>query len=46
VEWARALVMLHAKHLDTACVMDTAGVLFKQQDDVLNLQNTLDALLA
>jgi MoxR-like ATPase len=46
VEWARALVMLHAKHLDAACVMDTAGVLFKQQDDVLNLQNTLDALLA
>jgi MoxR-like ATPase len=46
VEWARALVMLHAQHLDAACVMDTAGVLFKQQDDVLNLQNTLDALLA
>jgi MoxR-like ATPase len=46
VEWARALVMLHAKHLDAASVMDTSGVLFKQQDDVLNLQNTLDALLA
>nr|WP_315225892.1 MoxR family ATPase [uncultured Limnohabitans sp.] len=46
VEWARALVMLQAQHLDASCVMDTAGVLFKQQDDVLNLQNSLDALLA
>ena len=46
VEWARALVMLQAQHLDAECVMDTAGVLFKQQDDVLNLQNSLDALLA
>ena len=46
VEWARALVMLEAQHVDASCVMDTAGVLFKQQDDVLRLQNTLDALLA
>jgi MoxR-like ATPase len=46
VEWARALVMLQAQHLDAQCVLDTAGVLFKQQDDVMNLQNTLDALLA
>ncbi len=46
VEWARALVMLQAQQLDAECVMDTAGVLFKQQDDVLNLQNFLDALLA
>ncbi|CAN1549347.1 COG0714 MoxR-like ATPases [Burkholderiaceae bacterium] len=46
VEWARALVMLQAQHLDAECVMDTVGVLFKQQDDVLNLQNSLDALLA
>lgn len=46
VEWVRALVMLDAQHVDAACVMDTAGVLFKQQDDVLSLQNTLDAMLA
>lgn len=46
VEWARALVMLQAQHLDAPCVMDTAGVLFKQQDDVLTLQSHLDALLA
>lgn len=46
VEWARALVMLQAQHLDAPCVVDTAGVLFKQQDDVLTLQSHLDALLA
>jgi len=46
VEWARALVLLQAQHLEAPCVLETAGVLFKQHDDVLNLNNAVDALLA
>ena len=46
VEWARALVLLQAQHLEAQCVLETAGVLFKQHDDVLNLNNAVDALLA
>jgi MoxR-like ATPase len=40
VEWARALVALDTLQLDPEIVMGTAGVLFKQRDDVAAL--TLD----
>ena len=46
VEWARALVLLQTQHLEAQYVLETAGVLFKQYDDVLNLNNAVDALLA
>lgn len=42
VEWARALVALDALVLDPEVITDTAGVLFKQRDDVA----ALDAALA
>ena len=37
VEWARALVALDTLHLDPEVVRDTAGVLFKQREDVAAL---------
>lgn len=40
VEWARALVALDTLALDPEVVVDTAGILFKQRDDVAAL--TLD----
>ena len=41
VEWARALVALDALVLDPEIITDTAGVLFKQRDDVAALNATL-----
>ncbi|MDM0045486.1 MoxR family ATPase [Variovorax dokdonensis] len=41
VEWARALVALDTLELDPEVVVDTAGILFKQRDDVAALTNTL-----
>lgn len=48
VEWARALVALDTLSLDPEIVADTAGILFKQRDDVGNLNHQLaaDALQA
>ena len=48
VEWARALVALDALNLDPEVVRDTAGVLFKQREDVAALTPALiaDALAA
>lgn len=43
VEWARALVALDTLLLDPEVVADTAGVLFKQRDDVAALNPTLVA---
>ncbi len=37
VEWAKALVSLDTLHLDPEVVSDTAGILFKQRDDVAAL---------
>ncbi len=37
VEWARALVALDTLELDPEVVTDTAGILFKQRDDVAAL---------
>jgi hypothetical protein len=37
VEWARALIALDTVELDPEVVVDTAGILFKQRDDVAAL---------
>ena len=37
VEWAKALVALDTLELDPEVVVDTAGILFKQRDDVAAL---------
>jgi MoxR-like ATPase len=41
VEWARALVALDTVELDPEVVVDTAGILFKQRDDVAALTRSL-----
>ena len=41
VEWARALVALDTLTLDPEVVADTAGILFKQRDDVAALTRDL-----
>ncbi|AMM25658.1 AAA family ATPase [Variovorax sp. PAMC 28711] len=41
VEWARALVALDTLELDPEVVVDTAGILFKQRDDVAALTQAL-----
>lgn len=46
VDWARALVALDATQLDPEVVRDTAGVLFKQRDDVMTLTPMVERLLA
>jgi MoxR-like ATPase len=43
VEWARALVALDTVALDPEVVVDTAGILFKQRDDVAALTHALAA---
>ena len=43
VEWARALVALDALVLDPEVVVDTAGILFKQRDDVAAVTHALAA---
>lgn len=45
VDWAKALVALNALHLDPELVESTAGVLFKQRDDIVALQPLIDELL-
>ncbi len=46
VEWARALVALDALQLDPEVVADTAGILFKQREDVAALTPLVPQLLA
>ena len=41
MEWARALIALDTIELDPEVVIDTAGILFKQRDDVAALTHTL-----
>ena len=41
VEWAKALVALDTIELDPEIVVDTAGILFKQRDDVAALTHEL-----
>jgi len=46
VEWARALVALDTLNIDPEVVSDTAGILFKQREDVEALSPMVDSLLA
>jgi MoxR-like ATPase len=46
VEWARALVALDAQQLSQEVVSDTAGILFKQREDVAALTPLVPQLLA
>ena len=41
VEWAKALIALDTVELDPEVVVDTAGILFKQRDDVAALTREL-----
>lgn len=45
VEWARALVALDTLVVDPEVISDTAGILFKQREDVAALTQTLAAEL-
>ena len=45
VEWARALVALDTLTIDPEVVMDTAGILFKQREDVTAMTQEIAALL-
>ena len=45
VEWAKALVALDTLVVDPEVVMDTAGILFKQREDVAALTHEMAALL-
>lgn len=45
VEWAKALVALNTLMLDPEVVQDTAGILFKQREDVAALLPLIDQLL-
>ena len=45
VEWARALVALDTLTIDPEVVMDTAGILFKQREDVTAMTHEMAALL-
>jgi MoxR-like ATPase len=45
VEWAKALVALNTLVLDPEVVTDTAGILFKQREDVAALTNSLASQL-
>lgn len=46
VEWAKALVALNTLQLDPEIVQSTAGVMFKQREDIQALEPLLDELLA
>lgn len=46
VEWAKALVALDTLTLDPEVIQDTAGILFKQREDVAALLPLVDQLLA
>ncbi|NBX53513.1 MAG: MoxR family ATPase [Betaproteobacteria bacterium] len=46
VEWAKALVALDTLELDPEIIHDTAGILFKQKEDVAALQPLITELLA
>ena len=45
VEWAKALVALDTLALDPEVIQDTAGILFKQREDVTALVPLIDELL-
>jgi len=45
VEWAKALIALNTLTVDPEVVMDTAGILFKQRDDVTAMTHEMAQLL-
>ena len=45
VEWAKSLLLLHAKDLDSALVQDTLNVLLKYEDDIQIAQGQLPKLM-
>lgn len=45
IEWAKALVALDARVIDPEVVLDTAGLLFKQREDVSALTHEMAVLL-
>lgn len=44
IDWARTLVLLHARELDTQLVRSTLNVLLKFQDDIENVDGEIHAL--
>lgn len=46
IDWARALVLLHAQELDADLVRSTLNVLLKFQDDIAQLDGEVHRLLA
>ena len=44
VDWAKSLLLLHAKDLDSALVQDTLNVLLKYEDDIQIAQGQLSKL--
>ena len=46
VDWARALVLLHAKDLDPALVRDTLNVILKFEQDITAVEPQIVELLA
>ena len=46
IDWARALLLLHAHSLDDAMVRATLNVLLKFEDDVQSVSESLNSLLA
>jgi hypothetical protein len=45
VDWAKSLLLLHAKDLDSALVQDTLNVLLKYEDDIQTAQGQLSKLM-
>jgi MoxR-like ATPase len=46
IDWARALVALDTPHLNPEAIFDTAGILFKQREDMAALLPLVPELLA
>jgi MoxR-like ATPase len=46
VDWARALILLHAKDLDAAMVRDTLNVILKFEQDIVAVEPQIAELLA
>ena len=46
VDWAKSLVLLHARDLDNALVIDTLNVLLKYEEDIQTAEGQLPKLMA
>ena len=46
VDWARTLVLMHAKSLEPQLVRETLGVILKRQSDVDTIYGNVDALVS